>query len=140
MGSGLRAHPRRFQVRDALIDRTGGNVSTGQVTGAQKKFSRYLSTRKQERRLEQPHPLGLAPRVMCIQPLGKAAVAVPNLDDASRVLDDRVDLLLVSNDAGVSEETGALSAPVATRSASNPSNAARKFSRFLRIVSQERPA
>jgi len=87
-------------------------MSPAQVAGAQEELPRYLSARKQECLLEQLHPCLLAPRVMRIQPLGEAAVAVPNLEDTSSVLDHRVDLQAVPDDAGVSEETRAFALPV----------------------------
>ena len=87
-------------------------MSAAQVAGAQEKLSRYLSARKQEGILEQLDPRLLAPWVMSIQPRGKTSVGFPNLEDASSVLDHRVDLQAVPDDAGVSKETRAFAFPV----------------------------
>ncbi len=87
-------------------------MSAAQVAGAQEKLSRYLSARKQEGLLEQLDPFLLALRVVSIQPRGETSVGFPNLEDASSVIDHRVDLQAIPDDAGISKETRAFALPV----------------------------
>ena len=58
---------------------------------------------------------------------------------APRVLDRRLDLAAVADDAGVAERRSIRLPERATASMSKPANAARKFSRFRRIVSHADP-
>src|SRR6202047_1668001 len=69
----------------------------------------YLAAGEPERFLEQPHPLRLGAWVMGVEPDGKGAVAVADRLQPPGIVDGRVDLEAVADDARIAHQA----APVA---------------------------
>ena len=91
-------------------------MRTGQVAGAEEEFAGDLAAGEAERLLEEPDPVGSGPRVVCVEPAGEGAELVAQHEQAARVLDRRVDLQPVADDARVTEQPSPL-APAVGRDA-----------------------
>ncbi len=79
-------------------------MRAGQVAQAHQELAGDLAAGEAERLLEQLHPVGLAARVMRVQPRGEAAMAGPQLLDHLRVVDGGQHLQTVADDAGVGQQ------------------------------------
>lgn len=90
---------------------------------------------------EEAGPLLGRARVVCRKPAGERAMRMAQFLDAAGVGNDRLDLLAVADDAGIAQQARDIAvAERATRSTSNPANAARKAGRFRETVSQDSSA
>src|SRR3954451_2420529 len=98
-------HPRRSELRDVREDRTPLLVRAGEVAAAEEERAGDLAAGEDERVPEQAHPFVFRARVVRVEPGGEAAVRLAELDDAPRVLDRRIDLEPIANDARVFEQT-----------------------------------
>ena len=79
-----------------------------QVAGAHQELADDLAAGEQEGLLEQPDPVGVRQRMVRVDPALEAAELGAQIDDAPRVLDRRVDLQAVADDAGVGEQPRAV--------------------------------
>src|SRR6185503_14483525 len=94
----------RLQLRNALVDRTCFAMSTGQVADAHQELADDLRPREAERLAEEPYPLGLAQRMLCLDPTREAAMRGGELLDLLRVGDGRLDLQPIADDARIGEQ------------------------------------
>src|SRR3954451_20984134 len=98
-------HPRRSEPRNVREDRTPLLVRAGEVAAAEEEGAGDLAAGEDERVPEQAHPFVFRARVVRVEPGGEAAVRLAELHDAPRVLDRRIDLEPIANDARVFEQT-----------------------------------
>src|SRR5438105_11726254 len=108
MRSRASSHPRRLQLRDLAVDRAALVVGARQVADADQELAGDLAAGEQERLLEELDPRSLVARVMRGDPGGERAVLPGDRLDAPGVLDDRVDLQAVADDARIGQQPLAL--------------------------------
>src|SRR5690554_6093634 len=93
---------------DVRLHRAVVAVGAGQVAGAHQELPGDLRPGEAEGAPEEPDPLRMGQRVVVVEPGGEAAVLIAQgLEDAG-VVDHRLDLEAVADDAGVRQQPGAL--------------------------------
>src|SRR5262249_39337198 len=77
------------------------------------KLAGDLATGEEKSFLEELHPFFLGQRMMRVKPARKASVRLTDLEYATRVFDDRIDLEFVANDPRVAKQSRSISTTVA---------------------------
>src|SRR5215210_1895611 len=94
------------------VHRAIRGVRAREIPDAHQKLIDDLATGESKRALEQLDPLVLAPGMMRVEPAGKGATGVPQLQNRPRVGDGGIDLQSVSDDAAVIQEAGTVGVTV----------------------------
>src|SRR5215472_16784243 len=96
--------PCRLETQHALVDWTVRDVRAWQIAEAHQKLADDLAAGEAERLLEQLDPRRLGARMVRVEPMRERAVAGADRLQPLRVLDHRLDLEPVADNAGVAEQ------------------------------------
>ncbi len=96
--------PGRPLPQDPPMHRAALRVRPGQIPDAHQELAHDLAAGEAEGALEELHPLLLRSRMVGGEPAGERPVALPQLEDARRVGDGRVDLEPVAHDARIGQQ------------------------------------
>src|SRR5690554_808703 len=107
-GVPLRLRPARPGGEDACLHRAVVAVGTRQIAGAHQELPGDLWPGEAEGALEEPDPLRMGERVVVVEPGGEAAVLIAQGLEHAGIMDHRLDLEAVADDAGVRQQPGPL--------------------------------
>src|SRR5690554_3018937 len=93
---------------DVRLHRAVVAVGAGQVAGAHQELPGDLWPGEAEGALEEPDPLRMGERVVVVEPGGEAAVLIAQGLEHAGIMDHRLDLEAVADDAGVRQQPGPL--------------------------------